>query len=680
MQHRQRRIAVIGSGVAGLVAAHTSRATAHVTLYEADSRLGGHADTHDVREGDLTLRIDTGFIVHNLRTYPVLTGIFDELGIATQESEMSMSVSDARSSREWAGARGLAGLFPTPARLVDLGHLRMLAEVPRFHRRARALLASTDADATCDTEQTLADFLAVGGFSQRFVRDYMEPLVAAVWSCDPLVATAYPAHYLFRFLEQHGMLSIGGSPTWRTVTGGSREYVRRIADGLDGIRLGSPVIEVREHDAGVAVRTEGGKVEEYDAVVIATHPAQALRLLADPTPAQQKVLGAITYSRNSATLHTDVSLLPRSQRAWSSWNFRRVREGAGPVVVTYDLTRLQRLDTEIRYLVTLGGEDLIDPATVVARMDYEHPIYTPDSVAAQQRLSEIGTDRIAFAGAYHGWGFHEDGARSGVEAARRLGLATERVRPQIGPQVTAPQIYGTTIRHLRRTPWRREFTHRSYLWVADIDALAPTESFADRRRAFWRGSIQARDHLSGDPQRSLRENLAHFLSLHGVELGQGRVLLAAQPRALGFCFNPISVFWCHREDGSPLATVVEVHNTYGDRHAYLLDPEHPEPVEKQMYVSPFHGSDGQYDVRAPTPTDRLHIAVRLRAPDGTAFSASLRGDRIGPVGATGLRRATAAAARAGLLNALRIRLHGIRLWARGLPIRPRPVHHQEGVR
>lgn len=669
MPHPRARVAVIGSGVAGLVAAYECRATAEVTLYEADDRLGGHADTHEVREGGRTLAIDTGFIVHNLRTYPVLTRIFEELGVATHPSEMSLSISDQRSGVEWAGARGLAGIVPTAARATDLGHLRMLTEIPRFHRRARALLAAAEG-ADVGADQTLADFLAEGGFSARFVRDFVEPLVAAVWSCDPRSATIFPARYLFHFLQHHGMLSIGGSPTWRTVTGGSREYVRRIAERIDSIRLGSPVIEVSEHADGVRVRTEAGPVEEYDAIVIATHPRHAIGMLAAPTPAQREVLGALRYAPNTAVLHTDTALLPQARRAWSSWNFRRVREEAGPVVVTYDLTRLQRLDTDVRYLVTLGGEDLVDPEQVIATMSYEHPLYTPESVAAQQRLAEIETPRIAFAGAYHGWGFHEDGARAGLAAARRVaGAATT-------PTPAEPQVYATTVRHLRRTPWRREFVHRSHLWVSDLDALPPTGTPAARWRAFRHGSIEARDHL-GDPALSLRENLARFLARHGIELGGGQVLLAAHPRALGFCFNPISVFWCRGEDGSPLATVVEVHNTYGDRHAYLLDPQASAPLDKQMYVSPFHGVDGQYDVRAPEPDDRLSIAVRLRPAGGPAFSASLRGTRLGPVGAG---RASRAAARAGLRDALLIRLHGIVLWARGLPIRPRPDHHQEGVR
>ena len=291
----------------------------------------------------------------------------------------------------------------------------MLAEIPRFHRRARALLAAGAASSTEPVEITLREFLREGRFTAYFTRHFMEPVVAAVWSCDPDVALDYPARYLFTFLEHHGMLGVFGSPPWRTVTGGSHEYVRRLAAHLDDVRTGTKVTSVLETADGVEVTDGNGEVTTYDAVVIATHPGQALAMLAEPTPTQREVLGAMPYSPNTALLHTDTSLLPRTRNTWASWNFRRPATATpGQVTVTYDLTRLQRLDTDTHYLVTLGGEHLVDPATVIDRMEYEHPLYNPASVAAQARLPEIATDRIAFAGAYHGWGFHEDGARSGL--------------------------------------------------------------------------------------------------------------------------------------------------------------------------------------------------------------------------------------------------------------------------
>ena len=666
-----RRIAVIGSGVAGLTAAHVASrwtdgadGTAHVTLYEADDRLGGHADTHLVEGADGPLAIDTGFIVHNERTYPTLLRLFAELGVRTQDSDMSMSIRDDESGLEWAGALGRRGIFPTRDNLSRPAYLRMLTEIPRFHRRAKALLTSDGEDVT------LREFLRAGGFSAYFTRHFMEPVVAAVWSCDPELALDYPARYLFAFLQHHGMLQVFGSPQWRTVTGGSRSYVERVAAGLPDVRTGTKVTSVLETATGVEVTDGNGEVTTYDAVVIATHPGHALAMLAAPTDAQREVLGAMPYSANTALLHTDTSLMPRARNAWASWNFLRPTDALGHVTVTYDLTRLQRLGTQTRYLVTLGGEHLVDPATVIDRMEYEHPLYTPESVAAQRRLPGIGTDRLAFAGAYHGWGFHEDGARSGVEAVERLGLTWGPTAPTSPstPSTQSTGVYATTIRHTRRTPFRRTFELRSHTWLVDLDRL-PDHGLL--------GRFEGRDHL-GDPGRTIRQNLDAFLAEHGIEAE--RVLMAAHPRALGYCFNPISVFWCFAADGTLAATVVEVHNTYGDRHAYLVHPDERgrATTDKAMYVSPFHGTDGTYDLTVPVPGDRLHVAVSLRTDDDAVFSASLTGLRTRTPGGT-TRRDAWRAAPAALRGSLLIRAHGIRLWARRLPVQPRPQHHQEGV-
>jgi predicted NAD/FAD-binding protein/DUF1365 family protein len=642
---RRRRIAVVGSGVAGLTAAHVAARSAHVTLYEADTRPGGHADTHDVAG----LAIDTGFIVHNRRTYPTLLRLFADVGVETQASEMSMSVRDEESGLEYAGALGARGLFPTVRTLARPGYLRMLTEVPRFHRRARALLAG----ASPDDDRTLGEFLAEGAFSPYFRRHFMEPLVAAVWSCDPAVAVDYPARYLFEFLAHHGMLSVTGSPQWRTVVGGSRAYVAQVTAGLDDVRVGTKVTSVRETAEGVEVTDGNGATASYDGVVVATHPDQALAMLQEPTPAQRGALAAMPYSDNPALLHTDTSLLPEAEAARASWNFLRPRGERGSVTVTYDLTRLQRLPTDTHYLVTLGGDDLVDPDLVVARMEYAHPLYTPGSVAAQRLLPEANTERIAFAGAYHGWGFHEDGARSGAAAAAHLGL------PWDAPEVPPPSMYDVTIRHTRRRPFRRSFEHRAHTWLVDLDDLP------DHGRL---GTFEARDHL-GSPERSLRENVDAFLAERGVDLRGGTVLMAANARAFGYCFNPISVFWCFDRDRSVAGVIVEVHNTYGGRHASLVHPDEQgkATVDKALYVSPFHGTDGWYDVRVPVPGDDLMVAVTLHTDDGATFSASLAGRRTD----TSPRRAAPAALRGAAL----IRAHGIALWLRRLPVQPRPADH-----
>ena len=669
----RRRVAVVGSGIAGLTAAYVASRTAHVTLLEADARLGGHADTHDVLDPATgrTLGIDTGFIVHNRRTYPTMLRMFAELGVATQQSEMSMSISDDETGVEWAGALGRQGVFPTRRHVVDRDHLRMLVEIPRFHRQAKALLAAGEVSTGSTNDlRTLRTFLDDGGFSPYFVRHFMEPLVAAVWSTDPEKSLDYPARYLFAFLRHHGMLSVFGSPTWRTVAGGSHRYVDAVAAAISAaggeIRTGAKVTSVLETAEGVEVTDGNGAVTTYDAVVVATHPHQALAMLAEPSPAHREVLGAMPYSPNTALLHTDTSLMPRARNTWASWNFRRPADGADGVQVTYDLTRLQRLDTDTHYLVTLGGEHLVDPATVIDRMEYEHPLYDPTSVAAQARLPELDTDRVAFAGAYHGWGFHEDGSRSGAAAAERLGLEwPEPERERAIP--TTPAIYRTEISHTRRRPWKRSFTHRSHTWLVDVDDLPD-----HRPLGFARGTFEARDHL-GEPDRTLRENVETFLAAHDVHLHPaGRILMCAQPRAFGYCFNPISVFWCLDPRGRLEATVVEVHNTYGDRHAYLVHPDEQgrARTDKAMYVSPFHGTDGHYELAVPVPGERLSVAVTLQAEE-TRFSASMTGHRSD----TSATRAAPEALRGSLL----IRAHGIWLWLRRLPVRPRPAHEQAHV-
>ncbi|MFF8574439.1 NAD(P)/FAD-dependent oxidoreductase [Streptomyces sp. NPDC015408] len=415
-----RRTAVVGSGVAGLTAAYVLGHAHHVTLYEADDRLGGHAHTHELTAADGRIhRVDSGFIVHNRRTYPNLLRLFDELDVATQESEMSMSVRCEGCGLEYAGARGPAGLLARPRNALNGRYLRMLAQVPRFHRAARRLLT-----ADADQSLTLGEFLDREGFSAYFRAHFMTPVVSAVWSCDALTALRHPAAHLFRFLHHHGMLAVGGSPVWRTVTGGSRTYVDRIAERLPDVRTATPVRSVTRHADGVDVTAADGTTDTYDHLVVAVHPDQALELLADPTPEEKDVLGAFRYSRNATLLHTDTTLLPRARGARSSWNhlMPSCDTGADRVRVSYDMNRLQRLDASDTYVVSLGGEDRVDPDRVLARMSYEHPVYTPESVAAQRRLPGLRTPVTAYAGAYHGWGFHEDGCRSGVEAAEALGV------------------------------------------------------------------------------------------------------------------------------------------------------------------------------------------------------------------------------------------------------------------
>ncbi len=415
----RRRIAVVGSGVAGITAAYVLQHAADVTLFEAADRLGGHADTHEVLGADGRLRnIDTGFIVHNLRTYPMLRRLFGELGVATQESDMSMSISCAGCGLEYAGGRGFAGLLASRRSVTNPRYLRMLREVVRFHDRAMALLASDD------HRQTVREFIAAGRFSPYFTAHFMTPVIAAVWSTAPTRAGDYPARYLFEFLRNHGALSVTGSPVWYTVVGGSGRYVERAVKGLTAVRTSAPVRSITRCGSGVEIHADDDTAESFDGVVVATHPHQALRLLTTPTRRERQLLGAIDYTVNPTLLHTDTSVLPRAERAAASWNYAIPSCDAIPtaVQVSYNMNRLQRLDSTETYVVTLNGAAQVDPDKVIERIEYEHPVYTTKSVAARNQLPELNDGVVAFAGAYHGWGFHEDGCRAGVDAATSLGV------------------------------------------------------------------------------------------------------------------------------------------------------------------------------------------------------------------------------------------------------------------
>jgi len=411
-------VAVIGSGVAGLTAAHLLQRQFDVHLFEADDRLGGHAHTHDVAMTNGQIAgLDSAFLVHNDRTYPNLLRLFAELGVATQDSEMSMSVHCDGCGLEYAGSKGFGGLFAHRSNVLRPRYLAMLAQVKYFHRRARVVLESDD------DQLTLQEFLTAGRFTTYFTNHFMLPLVAAVWSCGFDGARGYPARYLFTFLDNHGMLTVTGSPQWRTVVGGSRNYVDRAAKNLSAVNTATPIRSISRHIDGVEIRDESDQLHRMDRVVVATHPDQALQLLADPTADETRLLSAFEYLPSTTVLHTDGSLLPRNPAARSSWNYRmdRCESDDKRVKISYDLKLLQRITDDADYVVTLNADGGIDPDAVLAEMIYAHPTYTRTSVAAQRELPSLNDGRTAFAGAWQGWGFHEDGCASGVRAAESLG-------------------------------------------------------------------------------------------------------------------------------------------------------------------------------------------------------------------------------------------------------------------
>jgi predicted NAD/FAD-binding protein len=410
------KIAVIGSGISGLVAAHQLAREHEVEVFEAETRIGGHTHTVDVELGGAHYAIDTGFIVYNERTYPHFTRLLRELGVETQPSDMSFGLSCERTGLEW-GSRGLRGVFAQPSNALRPSFQRMLSDIFRFNRESRPLLNRPEEKAT------LAEYLHGGGYSAQFVEHYVVPMGAAIWSADPQTFLQMPAATFVRFFHNHGLLESNPSLPWRVVKGGSASYLEALAAPFRAsIHVGCAVSDVRRHADSVELFA-GSSKRVFDQVVIAVHSDQALRLLADATAGEQQVLGAMHYQRNEVVLHTDESVMPRSKRAWASWNYRIPRASGDRVFVTYDMNRLQSIDAPHRFLVTLNDAGVIDPDRVLQRFVYEHPVFDADAIQAQSHHAAVsGHNRTHFCGAYWGFGFHEDGVRSGLAVARALGV------------------------------------------------------------------------------------------------------------------------------------------------------------------------------------------------------------------------------------------------------------------
>jgi predicted NAD/FAD-binding protein len=411
------KIAIVGSGISGLVAAYHLSREHEITLYEGERRLGGHTHTVNVRVGSREYGVDTGFIVYNERTYPEFTKLLAELGVATQPTEMSFAVRCEASGLEYAGST-LRGLFAQPTNAARPGFWRMLRDVGRFWRDARALLAAKD------EKVTLGELLEAKRYSREFVEWHLLPMAGAIWSADGDSIREFPALAFARFFANHGLLQLRDRPQWRVVRGGSSRYVEPlVARFRERILLGTPVRSLRRRGGGVEVATDRGR-ERFDRVVVAAHADQALALLADPTPAELHVLGAVRYSRNDVVLHTDTSLLPRRRAARASWNVHLGSARAGGVAVTYDLSRLQGLDAPERFLVTLNRSEAIDPTRVLLRQSYAHPVFDRAALQAQRHRARVsGAHRIHYCGAYWRNGFHEDGVASALDVEREIAAA-----------------------------------------------------------------------------------------------------------------------------------------------------------------------------------------------------------------------------------------------------------------
>jgi len=410
----------VGAGISGLVCAWGLQRRHDVRVFEADDRPGGHTHTHDVVVAGRPVRVDTGFIVFNDRTYPGFVGLLERLGVRSHATDMGFGVRVERTGIEY-GSTGLRMLFAQRRNLLRPSFRRMIRDVLRFHREAPAVLAHPEEKAT------LGEYLAGNRYSREFVDEHLVPMAAAIWSAEPPKILDFPAHSFIRFYQNHGLLSRRDGPTWRYVEGGSRSYVDRIVGRLGArVRLATPVLGVRRERGHVTVRTARHGAERFDHVILATHSDQALALLEDPHPAERAVLSAIRYQPNEAVLHTDASLLPRNRRAWACWNVSVPEEPAKRVRVTYHMNQLQRIDAPVELCVTLNRSEDIDPSQVLARMEYAHPVFDRAALDAQTLHDRVsGPHRTHYCGAYWGHGFHEDGVQSALRVLESFGAGLD---------------------------------------------------------------------------------------------------------------------------------------------------------------------------------------------------------------------------------------------------------------
>lgn len=411
------RIAVVGSGISGMLAAYLLAGDHELTVFEADARIGGHTNTIDVEFGEERLAVDTGFIVYNDWTYPNFIRLLEKLEVPTQTSDMSFSVTCRRTGLEYNGT-SIDTLFAQRRNILRPSFWRMVRDILRFNREAPGILGAPD------DSLTLGDLVLRGRYSREFVDHYLFPMGAAIWSSGREQIRDFPAHFFVRFFHNHGMLSVDDRPQWRVLQGGSRSYIGPLtAPYSDRIRLGTPVRGISRDASGVTVRARGCEPERFDEVVIAAHSDQALAMLENPSDAEREILGALPYQANRAVLHRDDSVMPRARKAWASWNYTIPRGESERVTVTYWMNLLQSLRSRETFFVTLNPVDAIDPATVVTEIEYHHPLFTTASIRAQERYDEIGgrSHRTHYCGAYWRNGFHEDGIVSALRVAAAFG-------------------------------------------------------------------------------------------------------------------------------------------------------------------------------------------------------------------------------------------------------------------
>ncbi len=677
------RVAVVGSGISGLTCAHVLGPHHDVTLFEADDRLGGHTNTVVVDDPDVgELGVDTGFIVHNDRNYPNLVRLFEELGVETADTEMSFGVTDCDPASPTSGftyrATNLNSIFADRRNLTNPAMWAMLRDIVRFYRHARRFLRDPDPSVS------LGQFLAKGRYSREFTELHLVPMGAAVWSADPSTFDEFPAQALLTFLRNHGLLGVGSRPQWRTVPGGNRRYVEAIAARFGGtVALGAPVTAVtRLVDGGVQVRANGTD-RIFDAVVLAVHSDQALAMLDAPTVAEKEILSAIQYQPNRATLHTDLSLLPPKPGAWAAWNYQRRAADSTTATLTYDMTALQHLSAPQRYLVSLNSDELIDPDSAIASIDYAHPVFDRAAIDAQGRVDELdGEGGVYFCGAWLGYGFHEDGVTAALRVCEQLGVRWPSGEPMMpGPAA----VCEGTVFHRRTTPVHHEFSYPvSYVWV---DPDEPEDLC--RHHPLWSASRPAparfrRSDYGDGSSDSLADQVRNDLAAVLGHRPAGPVRMLTQMRRWGWLFNPITVFLAWDSDAAePVGAVLEVTNTpWKERHRYPVALQRNDTggfttrMAKTLHVSPFLDENFDYELtihRKGGAQPVLDLTIDVVPSGGGA-----------PVVATALRVTALPGERRVMTRTLATRfaptqrvsagihVQAARLWAKRVPFVPHP--------
>ena len=699
----QKNIAVIGTGISGMSAAWLLSQRHKVTVYECDRRVGGHSNTVTVQGAKGPIAVDTGFIVYNEATYPNLTALFDHLNVPTQPSDMSFAVSLADGDLEYSG-NNLSGLFAEKRNLFRPRFWSMLRDLQRFYREAPRDLAVLE-----EFHTTLGDYLDAGAYGAAFRNDHLLPMAAAIWSAPtsfdprlsgrlvhPLPGQSWPAPAAQSSAMAHRPRR--------------QPRLRRTADAML-TRIGYAFRQALRRCIAAAdfvkVRDRDGHVETFDHVVIATHADQALAMLDDPTAQERRLLGAFRYSRNTAVLHSDPALMPKRRAVWSSWNHigpdDNDDDGACPTV-TYWMNLLQNIPHDTPLFVTLNPRRM--PRNELHSEIYEHPLFDSAAITAQRQLWSLqGQRRTWFCGAYFGAGFHEDGLQAGLAVAEALGgvrrpwtvanesgriaidrpahLRTDIARIDAGARRMSLRstLYVGSVMHRRVRPRAHKLRYRVFWMLLDLDEI---DDLPRRLRLFSRNRFNAvsfhdADHGDGGG-RPLREQAESHLRKAGIEMSGGAIKLLCMPRVFGYGFNPLSIYFCYLSDGSLAAILYEVHNTFGERHSYLIPIDRAagaagtivdQHCEKVFYVSPFMDMDMTYAFRVAAPAERVTVAIRTGDKDGLLLFAALDGARVALTDRA-LLRAVLTYPLLTLKVVGAIHWHALRMLLKGFRLRSRP--------